>query len=85
MLFMDKIPKSAAVNEGVKLAKKYGHHASVGFANAILRKISVMEKINYPADNSSESLSIRYSHPKDLVDFYIDNFGLYEDYKDIVA
>ena len=39
IIFLDKIPKSAAVNEGVNLAKKYGNRGSIGFTNAILRKI----------------------------------------------
>ena len=75
MLFMDKIPKSAAVNEGVKLAKKYGHSASSGFCNAVLRKISSLEEIPYPSGTVNEALSIRYSHPLNLVDFYINTFG----------
>lgn len=40
IIFLDKIPKSAAVNEGVNLAKRYGHKGSAGFTNAILRKIN---------------------------------------------
>ena len=40
IIFLDKIPKSAAVNEGVNLAKRYGHKSSSGFTNAILRKVS---------------------------------------------
>ena len=39
IIFLDKIPKSAAVNESVELAKHYGNKGSVGFVNAILRKI----------------------------------------------
>lgn len=39
IIFLDKIPKSAAVNESVELAKCYGNKGSVGFVNAILRKI----------------------------------------------
>ena len=39
IIFLDKIPKSAAVNEGVNLSKKYGHKASTNFVNAILRKV----------------------------------------------
>ena len=39
IIFLDKIPKSAAVNESVNLAKKYGHKSSSNFVNAILRKI----------------------------------------------
>lgn len=39
IVFLDKIPKSAAVNECVNLAKKYGHKSSSNFVNAILRKV----------------------------------------------
>jgi len=39
ILFLDKVPKSAAANEGVNLSKRYGHRASSNFVNAILRKI----------------------------------------------
>ncbi len=41
IIFLDKIPKSAAVNESVNLAKRYGHKSSSNFVNAILRKVSV--------------------------------------------
>ncbi len=41
IIFLDKIPKSAAVNESVNLAKRYGHKSSSDFVNAILRKVSV--------------------------------------------
>lgn len=44
IIFLDKIPKSAAVNESVNLAKRYGHSSSSNFVNAILRKI---EKNDY--------------------------------------
>lgn len=40
IIFLDKIPKSAAVNEGVNLAKRYGHTSSSKFVNAILRKVT---------------------------------------------
>ncbi len=73
MLFMSKIPKSAAVNEGVKLAKKYGHKASSGFVNAVLRKISLLDEIAYPEGN--DALSVKYSHPQELAEFYIKTFG----------
>ena len=39
IVFLDKIPKSAAVNESVNLAKRYGHKGSSNFVNAILRKV----------------------------------------------
>lgn len=44
IVFLDKIPKSAAVNECVNLSKRYGHKFSSKFVNAILRKV---EKKDY--------------------------------------
>lgn len=41
--FMDKIPESAAVNESVKLAKRYGHRASSGYVNGILHRAAETE------------------------------------------
>lgn len=43
ILFLDKVPKSAAVNEGVNLAKRYGHKASSNFVNAVLRKVDIKD------------------------------------------
>ena len=40
IVFLDKVPKSASVNESVNLAKRYGHKSSSNFVNAILRKIN---------------------------------------------
>lgn len=44
IVFLDKVPKSAGVNESVNLAKRYGHKGSRNFVNAILRKV---EKSDY--------------------------------------
>lgn len=40
IVFMDKIPVSAAVNTAVNLAKKVSHQGTAGFVNAVLRKAS---------------------------------------------
>ena len=37
LFYMDKVPPSAACNESVELAKKYGHPGIVKFVNAVLR------------------------------------------------
>mgnify|MGYP001619954742 CR=1 FL=1 len=42
--FMNSIPPSAAINESVKLAKKYGHIGTVKLTNAVLRNF--LRKIN---------------------------------------
>ena len=41
IMFMDKVPISAAVNESVKLARRYGHGASAGFVNGLLRNVAL--------------------------------------------
>ena len=35
IIFLDKIPKSAAVNEEVNLAKKYGNRGNIGFVKLL--------------------------------------------------
>ena len=44
MIFMDKVPDSAAVNESVKIAKKKGLMKSCGFINAVLRNFVRADK-----------------------------------------
>ena len=72
--FLDKIPESAAVNESVKLAKKYGHEASAKFTNAILRKITKDEYdklaayIKTKPYTDEEEISILTSHPLWMVE-----------------
>lgn len=74
--FTTKIPESAAVNESVTLAKRYGHASSRGFVNALLRKIASedISKIPYPEDER-ERLSVRYSFPDKTVERLYGNYG----------
>lgn len=78
LLYMDRVPESAACNESAKLAKKYGHQASTGFVNAVLRNIARnREKIKHPDKNiePSKYLSIAYSHPEWMVERFLTLFG----------
>ncbi len=76
IVFLDKIPKQAAVNEAVNLSKKYGAK-SAGFVNAILRKI---DKIDYQEilkiKDNKERISIAYSMPSWIVDELIKDYGI---------
>ena len=75
ILFLDKVPKSAAVNESVNLCKKY-NFKSVGLVNAILRKIekSDYEEIN-TITNSITRISLKYSMPEWIVKKFCDEYG----------
>ncbi len=68
--FLDKIPVSATVNECVKLSRRYGHSASAGLVNAVLRKASQSGDFLPEDKNSDEYLSIKYSFPLWLVSFW---------------
>lgn len=76
LLYMDKIPHSAAVNEAVKSVKKNGCAFAAGLVNAVLRKVA-QYGVQYPqTENSVYDLSIRYSCPEWLVEHYIASYGL---------
>lgn len=69
IIFLDKIPKSAAVNESVNLAKRYGHSASSGLVNAILRKV---EKKDYEEmfeiKDQKQKIELTTSTPRWLIE-----------------
>lgn len=64
LLFLDKVPVSAAVNEAVEQTKKYANRSASGLVNGVLRHAArERDSLQAPTD-----LSIRYSHPKELVE-----------------
>ena len=75
IIFLDKVPKSAAVNESVNLCKKY-NYKSANFVNAILRKI---EKSDYQnIDDIKEinkRISLKTSMPEWFVEKLINEYG----------
>lgn len=69
ILFLDRVPDSAAVHTSVELAKGAGRGQAAGLVNAVLRRLC-REKEALPAipdRDEARYLSIRYSHPKWLV------------------
>lgn len=64
ILFLDKIPPSAAVNEAVEQGKKYANARAAGLINGVLRN-ALRQKEKLP---SPEDLATRYSHPQKLVE-----------------
>ncbi len=78
ILFLDKIPISAAVNEGVNLTKKYANK-SVSFVNAILRKI---EKKDYQElfniEDKVMKMSKVYSMPEWLIKELLKEYSIKE-------
>lgn len=77
LLFLDKIPPSAAVNEAVELAKKHSRNPrAAGLVNGVLRALLREEAPEVRGKDELETLSIRYSHPRWLVEEFISQLGL---------
>lgn len=71
ILYLDRVPKSAAVDESVKLAKKYGHSGTAGLVNAVLRNAKrekLLAEIDSLDEQNAAELAVKYSHPEWLVD-----------------
>ncbi len=66
LVFLNKIPHSAALNETVELVKKHANPGAAGYANGLLRSLqrSLDALPQVPRDNELDYLSITYSHPK---------------------
>ena len=69
LLYMDKIPVSAAVNESVLLAKNNKCEFASGMVNAVLRKVSENGTTLLDSLSGDERLSVLYSAPIELVKF----------------
>ena len=72
MLFLTRVPVSAAVNESVKLTRKFSKNpGAAGLVNAVLRNLERnMQDLTPPED-----FSLRYSHPQWLVDTFLQRLG----------
>ena len=77
--FLDRIPVNATVSECVKLSRRYGHSASAGFVNAVLRKASSSGDFLPESKEGAQYYSIRYSLPLWLVQHWLSE-GYGEDF-----
>ena len=80
ILVLTRIPMSAAVDESVELAKRYGHPGTAGLTNAILRRLAAGERAPLP-DREGDPvgyLAVAHSHPAWLVERWHARYGLDE-------
>lgn len=76
LLFMERIPSSAAVSESVSLVKHNGCAFASGLVNAVLRKINDAGlRLPDQEENESYTLSIRYSFPEWLIEKWQNAYG----------
>lgn len=75
LLYMDKIPDSAAVNEAVKACRKAGKSSASGFVNGVLRNfLRHRESLPWP-QGGDEALSIQYGCPVYWIRFWREAYG----------
>ncbi len=78
IMFLDKVPEYAAVNEAVNFVKKLQGERSANITNAVLRSIiRSKDKIRYPKKEEDllGFLSAYYSHPSWLVKRWLNRYG----------
>lgn len=84
MLFLDKVPEYSAINESVNLAKRAGKKSASGLVNAVLRSVQRYGEFNFKFTDTVEKIVFATSHPRLLIEKWIDEFGI-EEAKKIAA
>lgn len=77
IVYLDRIPPHAAVNEAVNLAKKRGHQGISGMVNGVLRsalRAGELPKLPEALDDA-ERISLKHSHPLWMVKDWIRQYG----------
>jgi 16S rRNA (cytosine967-C5)-methyltransferase len=87
VLFLERVPHAAAVNEGVEFIKRIRGEKPAGLVNAVLRNIiRNIEGIRYPdpAEDQTQYMAVFYSHPLWMVKRWAERFGI-EDTKTLLT
>ena len=69
LLYLDRIPAHAAIDESVGLAKQAGHHFASSMVNAVLRKIAAADIV------PSEAKDAAQAHPAWMVERWRNCYG----------
>lgn len=87
LLFLDRVPASAVVDDAVSLTKATGKTSAAGFVNAVLRTVTrSRDRLDLPtppdlirsdADRAAvvRALAIGGSHPQWLIERWVDRLG----------
>ncbi|MCL2433133.1 MAG: 16S rRNA (cytosine(967)-C(5))-methyltransferase RsmB [Clostridia bacterium] len=78
ILWLDRVPDSAAVDEAVKLTRNSGFDRMTGFVNSVLRKVATQRIFDDEPDrrvSATAFLSVRYSMPEWIVRMWSQQLG----------
>ncbi|MBQ4055063.1 MAG: 16S rRNA (cytosine(967)-C(5))-methyltransferase RsmB [Clostridia bacterium] len=75
ILYLDRIPESAAVNESTGLARRFAPRGAHNLVNAVLRQLCrSKEDFTLPEDRI-DALSVSYSVPRALIEIWESSYG----------
>ena len=72
---LERVPAYSAINESVNLVKVAKKKSASGLVNAVLRRAS-KEKIDLHYSTGIEKISVETSHPKWLIEKWVNKFGV---------
>jgi 16S rRNA (cytosine967-C5)-methyltransferase len=76
LMYLDRVPASAAVNDAVALTRRAGKTSAGGMVNAVLRALSRdRETLVWPDAPEPVALAVRHSHPEWLVERWLVRYG----------
>lgn len=77
LIYLSRLPASAVINDAVELTRRAGKSSAAGLANAVLRALSRdRESLTWPpADDAVEHLAVVHSHPRWLVERWLERHG----------
>ena len=76
LLYLDRIPARAAINESVELVKRARKKSAAPFVNAVLRKLSrTTVELSTGTADPADNLAGTFAHPRWLVQRWIDQYG----------
>jgi len=81
LFFLDKVPRWAAVNESVELAKKLKGQFLGNLVNGVLRNISNnIDAVDFSVQGGTfaDQIALKYSHPRWLLERWISTYGFLE-------
>lgn len=81
LFYLSKVPKWAAVNESVELAKRLKNQFLANLVNGVLRNIANnVESVSFKVKGGTfaDQVALQYSHPKWLLDRWLQRFGFSE-------
>lgn len=75
MVYFDRIPDYAIINESVALVKKKRGKQAAGFINALLRRLAMQKEIAILTDDPLQMMSLTYSEPLWLVRMMVKQYS----------